>query len=104
VEKKQMEEKNFHIASVNMNGIDENKILNLNNFNKYDIIMIQETHSGLTKELIEIIEDKLNSIVITSNPKHEDIKGGVAIIIRSNRGISWERKKEGENLVGRLII
>jgi exonuclease III len=51
VENTRMEGKNFHIASVNINGIDEDKILKLSKETKYDIIMLQETHIGLTKEL-----------------------------------------------------
>ncbi len=68
----------------------------------YDIILIQETHNGFTKELIPYIEDGLNGIILNREAKF-DIKGEVAIFIKSNKNIRWERKMESNFFKGRLL-
>jgi exonuclease III len=93
---------NLRLLTININGINDNKIEKLCTLKKYDVILIQETHNGLTKKTIAKIEEKLNGIIIVNDAHPNDKGGGVAIVIK-NKKLKWEKIEEIPHFKGRLI-
>ena len=75
-----MEEINLRIASINTNGIDKDKIIQLSKLKDYDILLIQETHNKFTKTLISELERINDALVVINNSTNNDIRAGIAVI------------------------
>jgi exonuclease III len=89
-----MEGKNFHILSINSNGLDREKIEKLTKLDDFDILYIQETLNKVDNDMKEQLERKMDCIVITKNANDGNV-GGVAMLIKNKIGVKWERVEEG---------
>ena len=98
-----MEEQNLRIASINTNGIDKAKIIQLNKLKDYDILLIQETHNKFTKTLISELERINDALVVINDSMNNDIRAGVAVVISNKCRQNWEIIQEDVDLKGRVI-
>ena len=98
-----MEEQNFRLMSININGFSTDKIQKLTNIGDFDLLLIQETHNSLTDVTKDKLERELDCIIIRNNYVGIDTKGGVASFIKIKKGRKWERIDEGEYFKGRMI-
>jgi hypothetical protein len=78
----QMEEQNFRLLSINVNGLNTDKITKLRQIGDFVLLFIQETHKGLTDVIKEQLEREINCFVIRNNYAGEDTGGGVATLIK----------------------
>ena len=100
-----MEGTNFRVYSININGINKEKLGKLTQLRTYDfdLLFLQETHNGLTDETKVLLEKELDCIIIKNDPLDIDKKAGVAICIKNKPGIRWEKLDEGIFFKGRLL-
>ena len=97
-----MEGKNFRLLSINVNGLDKEKVNKLTKIDDFDLLFLQETHNKVGNDLIEQIEREMDCIFLTNNDT-DTRAGGVATLIKNKRGINWERFDEGPDFKGRMI-
>jgi hypothetical protein len=64
--RKKMEEQNFRLLSINVNGINKEKILNLTKIGDFDLLFLQETHNGLTGEIKVQFEMDMDCMIINN--------------------------------------
>jgi exonuclease III len=71
-----MEGTNFHLLSININGLDKEKLNKLTSLDNFDIMFIQETHNAFDGDFKEQTERKMDCIVLTNDSQNHK-KGGV---------------------------
>ena len=73
-----MEGTNFRVYSINVNGINKEKLGKLTQLGTYDfdLLFLQETHNGLTDETKVRLEKELDCIIVKNDSLGTDKTGG----------------------------